>query len=271
MKAIEVKDLSFAYGEKQVLNHLSLDIEQGEFVSILGHNGSGKSTLARLILGLLEPNEGTIKINGLTLEEKNLEAIREVIGMVFQNPDNQFIGCTVSDDIAFGLENLQVPSEKMPQIIKEVSKEVGMEAFLDHEPEKLSGGQKQRVAIAGILAMQLGIVIFDEATSMLDPKGRKLINQLIHKIHQKQNLTVINITHDVEEALLSNRVVVLDEGKIIKSGKPEEIFVDDALLKKTNLVKPYRYQVIDELKKYHINMDASLSLEGIVDRLWELK
>ena len=177
MSLIEVKHLSFSYNkEDNVINDVSFNIEAGKYVSIIGHNGSGKSTMSRLLIGLLEPKEGEIYLFGEKLTKKNVRQIRNKVGIVFQNPDNQFIGSTVRDDIAFGLENHQVPHEKMDDIINEFSEKVNMSKFLDKEPEKLSGGQKQRVAIAGILAMKPEIVVFDEATSMLDPRGKNEIN-----------------------------------------------------------------------------------------------
>ena len=185
-KIIEVKDLVFEYEEgSKTINHISFEINKGEYVAILGHNGSGKSTIAKLLIGLLEKKSGDIKVNGYELNLENLYKVREQVGIVFQNPDNQFIGATVRDDIAFGLENICIPREEMDNLIETYAKKVRMEQFLDHEPTKLSGGQKQRVAIAGILAMSPSIIILDEATSMLDPRGRHEINELVRNLKKK--------------------------------------------------------------------------------------
>ena len=198
MSLIEVKNLDFSYNEtKKVIKNISFDIKKGDYVTIIGHNGSGKSTLARLLIGLLEAKGGSINIDGLELNEENVYKIREKIGIVFQNPDNQFIGSTVRDDIAFGLENHMVPQGDMDDIINKYAKEVGLEEFLDKEPTALSGGQKQRVAIAGVLAMNPDIIIFDEATSMLDPRGKKDIKDIMRKLHGDGSFTIISITHDI--------------------------------------------------------------------------
>ena len=190
MSLIEVKNLDFSYNEtKKVIKNISFDIKKGDYVTIIGHNGSGKSTLARLLIGLLEAKSGSIKIDGLELNEENVYKIREKIGIVFQNPDNQFIGSTVRDDIAFGLENHMIPQGDMDDIINKYAKEVGLEEFLDKEPTALSGGQKQRVAIAGVLAMNPDIIIFDEATSMLDPRGKKDIKDIMRKLHGDGSFT----------------------------------------------------------------------------------
>ena len=186
-KIIEIKNLSFEYREgTKTINNISFDIFEGEYVAILGHNGSGKSTIAKLIIGLLEKLSGSITVNGIELTLENLYKVRDNIGIVFQNPDNQFIGATVRDDIAFGLENNCVPQNQMDEIINNYASKVDMQDFLDHEPTKLSGGQKQRVAIAGILAMNPKIIILDEATSMLDPIGKREINNLVRKLIKKK-------------------------------------------------------------------------------------
>ena len=192
MLAIEIKDISFRYSETvNTLNHVSFSIEKGKFVSIVGHNGSGKSTLAKLLIGLLIPDEGKILVNGEVLDRKSAPKIRQSMALVFQNPDNQFIGVTVEDDIAFGLENRQVEHSKMQGIIEQFAELVDMKEYLKKEPSALSGGQKQRVAIAGALALSPSIIIFDEATSMLDPKGKKNIRQLINKMRKNNNVKKI--------------------------------------------------------------------------------
>ena len=254
MKAIEIKDLTFGYSKKRtILNDLNLEIEEGEYVVLLGHNGSGKSTLAKLIIGLLEANKGTISVNGIILDEKSVYKIRENVGIVFQNPDNQFVGVTVKDDIAFGKRVL------------EVSTIVGMESELERNPEELSGGQKQRVAIASVLAFRPNIIIFDEATSMLDPSGVKEVLETIRSLVGK--ITILSITHNLIEAKDADRVIVLDKGKIVLDGKPEEVFKEKDLLKQANL------DITNSMKISELIDSSSLSDEKkkIVEAaLWEL-
>ena len=225
-KIIEINEVSYTYEENnsKALDCVSFDVYQGEWLSIVGHNGSGKSTLAKILNGLFYPLEGTIKINDLLLEEKNIREIRKTLGMVFQNPDNQFVGSTVEDDVAFGLENNGVSYDEMQTIVKESLESVGMDSFLNQEPHHLSGGQKQRVAIAGVLALHPDIIILDEATAMLDPRGKKEILQLIRSLNKNKNLTIISITHDLEETLKADRVVVMNNGKVFKIGSPKDIF-----------------------------------------------
>jgi energy-coupling factor transport system ATP-binding protein len=213
---IDIKDLSFEYEEgAKTIDHISFKVPKGSYTTILGHNGSGKSTIAKLIIGLLVAKSGTIKVGDLVLSLDTLDDVRRLVGIVFQNPDNQFIGSTVRDDIAFGLENLCVPHDQMEDMIHEYAKKVNMLDFLDHEPTKLSGGQKQRVAIAGILAMHPSIMILDEATSMLDPRGRLEINELVRELNKEEGMTILSITHDIEEAAKSDNVVLLNDGHIV--------------------------------------------------------
>jgi len=253
---IEIKDLDFSYGDNKVFNKLNLNIKQGTYNVILGRNGSGKSTLARILLGLLE-HEGEIKIDNIILNSDNVYNIREKIGIVFQNPDNQFIGSTVKDDIAFGLENHCVEHDLMENIILEFSKKVGMEEFLEKEPSHLSGGQKQRVAIAGVLAMNPSILIFDEATSMLDPKGKREIKELIYKTKKENsNLTILSITHDVEETNFADNIIILNNGKVYKTGTPDEIFNNYEDLLKIGLDVPFYDQLILSLKKKGLNFNC---------------
>jgi len=268
MRAIEIKNLTFSYDKQEkVFNNLSLDIEKGKYCVVLGRNGSGKSTLAKLITGLLTIQEGQIKVDGIEINEKNIYDIRNRIGIVFQNPDNQFIGATVRDDIAFGLENHLVAQDKMDQIINEYAQKVGMDKYLDKEPSNLSGGQKQRVAIAGVLAMTPDIVIFDEATSMLDPKGKKEIKEVILKMRELfKDMTILSITHDVEEALLADEVIVVDNGEIAIQGTPEEVFIKDDLLKKLSLDIPFVYKFKNLLGKNGIEMDT-IDIEKMVKKL----
>ncbi|MGY0189826.1 energy-coupling factor ABC transporter ATP-binding protein [Lactococcus petauri] len=226
-KILEVENLTFKYEEDQeapTLDGVSFAVQAGEWVSIIGQNGSGKSTTARAIDGLLENVSGNIKIDGQILSSENVWALRQKIGMVFQNPDNQFVGATVEDDVAFGMENQGIPREEMILRVDQALKQVNMPEFKGKEPARLSGGQKQRVAIAGIIALRPEIIILDEATSMLDPTGRAEIMRVIREIKAEYNLTVLSITHDLDEATLSDRVLVMRAGKIIKSAKPEELF-----------------------------------------------
>ena len=271
MEIIKVKDVSFSYNEeKKAVDNVSFSIKEGSYTTIIGHNGSGKSTLAKLLIGLLERKEGMIEIANMPLDEEHLYAIREKVGVVFQNPDNQFIGSTVADDIAFGLENHQVPSDKMQALIEEFAKKVGMEDFLQSEPTKLSGGQKQRVAIAGVLAMNLNIIILDEATSMLDPKGKEEINTLIQQLHEKTNLTIVSITHDMEEVSKSDHVIVLDEGKVKLEGKPSTILTKEKALVDSKLDVPFAMKLCKELKKEGIAIKKQITIEGVVDALCQL-
>ena len=248
---IEVKNVTYEY-EKDVeaLNDVSFSINKGEYVTLIGHNGSGKSTLAKLLCYLLEPTSGEILLNGVKEDEKTVSDIRKTIGIVFQNPDNQFIGSTVEDDIAFGLENRNVEYKKMYDLVHEYAKKVHMDAFLNKEPSEISGGQKQRVAIAGILALGLKIIIFDEATSMLDPEGVEDIRKLIFDMKKEdKDLTFISITHDIEEAYYSDRVIILNKGKLFKDGKPEDIFSDCENLTKIGLDIPFVIKVKNSLSK----------------------
>ena len=268
MKAIEVKDLNFSYDDTaQTIDNISFDVEEGSYTCIVGHNGSGKSTCARLIAGLLEKEGGTIMIDGLELNMENLSAIRSRIGIVFQNPDNQFIGSTVRDDIAFGLENHCVPREDMDAIIEENAARVKMTKYLDHEPTHLSGGQKQRVAIAGILAMKPKILIFDEATSMLDPQGKDEIKKVIRGIHDESGLTILSITHDIDEVAGADYVIAMDHGRIAMTGTPHEVFTNEKKLKEIKLDVPFSVKFANELRKYGIDAGSHITMEGVVQEL----
>lgn len=270
MAFIEVKNLVYSYVENiKVLDNLTFNIEKGTYTCIIGHNGSGKSTLAKLLAGLLERKEGDIYIDGLILNEDNIQKIRNKLGIVFQNPDNQFIGSTVRDDIAFGLENKQIPSDKMDDIINQYAKEVGLNEYLDKEPTALSGGQKQRVAIAGVMAMNPEIIIFDEATSMLDPKGKKDIKALINKLHDSKKFTIISITHDIEEILLSDNCIVLNKGKLFAYDKVENILKLGSKLKSINLDLPFDLKVKDAFNNQGIKLKNN-DLKGMANELWQL-
>lgn len=268
MKQIKVKDLIFSYdGEKNAVDKLNFEVRKGEYVSIIGHNGSGKSTLAKLLIGLLEADSGDILVDGEFLKEENVYEIREKIAIVFQNPDNQFIGSTVRDDIAFGLENRLVESSAMDDIINRFSEAVGMADYLDHEPTKLSGGQKQRVAIAGALAMQPDLIILDEATSMLDPKGRKEVNELVDHLHKEDKMTIISITHDIEEVTMSDFVIVLNQGEIAFQGTPYDILLKTQELISLALDVPFSVKFYEAMKALGITLSEPYNLEGMVDEL----
>lgn len=260
MNVIEVKNLKYKYDEKYVIDDISFSLEKGEFVSFLGHNGSGKSTLLKILVGLISPSEGEVYIYGEKLEDKNIDKIREHIGIVFQNPDNQFIGVTVRDDIAFGLENMCVPQKEMDPIIEKYAVKVGMMDYLDKEPSALSGGQKQRVAIADALSMNLDIILFDEATAMLDPQGRKDIVSLIQEMKKaNQDLTIIYVTHHMDEACLSDSIIVFNDGKIALKGTPDEVFFHEKELYDMGLDLPFVKKIEKEFKDN--NLDLSLLKE----------
>ncbi|MBR2578272.1 MAG: energy-coupling factor transporter ATPase [Erysipelotrichaceae bacterium] len=270
MSLIEVKNLTFSYNDTSLaIDNVSLNIEKGSYTAVIGHNGSGKSTLAKLLAGLLEAKSGEIVIDGLLMNEKNIYEIRKKLGIVFQNPDNQFIGSTVRDDIAFSLENRRVPQKDMDPIIDEYAKEVGLSDFLDKEPTALSGGQKQRVAIAGVMAMKPDILIFDEATSMLDPKGKADIKKLISELHDNGRFTIISITHDIEEVLQADDCLVLNKGKVYMHDKPEKVFARPEELRKIDLDIPFNLKVKEALAKNGIRLKNS-DLKGMAKELWQL-
>ena len=271
---IEVKNLKYEYEKDvEVLDDVSFSIQKGEYVTLIGHNGSGKSTLAKLLCYLLEPTSGEISLNGEKEDDKSIAKIRRTIGIVFQNPDNQFIGSTVEDDIAFGLENRNVESKKMYELVREYAKKVHMDAYLNKEPSEISGGQKQRVAIAGILALGLKIVIFDESTSMLDPEGVEDIRKLIFDMKKEdKDLTFISITHDIEEAYGSDRVIILNKGKLYKDGKPEDIFRDSESLTKIGLDIPFVIKIKNKLAEKGIDVPNKInSIDDLAEYICKLK
>lgn len=267
--AIYLKDLSFGYEpNKMNLSHINLDIKKGEYVSVIGHNGSGKSTLAKLIDGILVQNYGDIYIFGIQMRDDNALLLRKKIGLVFQNPDSQFIGATVRDDIAFGLENQCVAPEKMNDIILSCAKKVGMEDYLDSEPSNLSGGQKQRIAIAGAIARNPSILILDEAGAMLDPKGKREIRKIIQE-RRKENpeMTILNITHELEEAYDATKVIVLSEGKLVLEGTPEKVFADDVFLKSIHLDIPFAHKLNKCLKELGLDYGDVKNDEELLEKI----
>ncbi|MCJ0604745.1 energy-coupling factor ABC transporter ATP-binding protein [Enterococcus cecorum] len=269
---IEMKDLTFRYQEEDqipALNKVSLNINQGEWIAIIGHNGSGKSTLAKTINGLLLPESGSIKVNGQEINEKTIWEVRRNVGMVFQNPDNQFVGSTVEDDVAFGLENQGVPREEMLVRVRESLEQVRMAEFMRKEPSRLSGGQKQRIAIAGIVALRPNVIILDEATSMLDPEGRLEVIATVKKIKEENNLTVLSITHDIDEAANANRIFVMKKGELIQEGTPEEIFSQGEKLIELGLDLPFPERLKSALKARGVDVPKEyMTEEGMVDWLW---
>ena len=270
---IEIKNLKFKYNQDQTsytLNNVSFHVKRGEWLSIVGHNGSGKSTTARLIGGLLVADSGQIIVDGQELTEETVWDIRDKIGMVFQNPDNQFVGATVEDDVAFGLENKGLPYKEMVSRVQEALSFVGMMDFKDREPARLSGGQKQRVAIAGIIAMRPSILILDEATSMLDPEGRQELIQYIEDIRQQYGMTVLSITHDLDEVAMSNRVLVLKQGKVESISSPRELFSRGSELVDLGLDIPFSALLTQKLKNQGlIDCEGYLTEKELVEQLWE--
>lgn len=246
---VKLSHIDFRYYGSEVnsLTDVSLEIKEGEWVAIIGPNGSGKSTLAKIMNGLLVPAAGQVTIKDLTIDEETVWEARRSVGMVFQNPDNQFVGSTVEDDVAFGLENNGVPRQEMITRIEEALAEVRMSEFKDKEPARLSGGQKQRVALASILALRPDIIILDEATSMLDPNGRQEVIAAIRKIKERFNLTVISITHDLDEASLADRILMMQGGRLVQDKKPEEIFLMGEQLVEQGLDVPFSQKLKDTL------------------------
>lgn len=269
---IELEDIHYRYHEddaREALAGVSLEIRRGEWLAIIGHNGSGKSTLAKVMNGLIEANTGSVVVNGKTLTAETVFDARRTVGMVFQNPDNQFVGTTVEDDIAFGLENIGLPREEMLERVTKVLDMVKMSEFRTKEPARLSGGQKQRVAIAGVTALEPEVIILDEATSMLDPKGRLEVISTIQKLHKEKKITVISITHDLDEAAQADRVVLMEQGQIQQIGTPKEIFKLGSKLVEKGLDVPFAEKLIEALRERGINVpEEYLDEEGLVEWLW---
>ncbi len=270
---IDVKNLSFRYKESQEyydVKDITFHVKRGEWLSIVGHNGSGKSTTVRLIDGLLEVESGEIVIDGQRLTEENVWNIRRQIGMVFQNPDNQFVGATVEDDVAFGLENQGLSRQEMKKRVEEALDLVGMLDFKKREPARLSGGQKQRVAIAGVVALRPAILILDEATSMLDPEGRRELIETVKGIRKDYDMTVISITHDLEEVAMSDRVLVMKKGEIESTSSPRELFSRNDL-DQIGLDDPFANQLKHSLSQNGYDLPENYLTESeLEDKLWEL-
>ena len=270
---IDVKNLSFRYKESQEyydVKDITFHVKRGEWLSIVGHNGSGKSTTVRLIDGLLEAESGEIVIDGQRLTEENVWNIRRQIGMVFQNPDNQFVGATVEDDVAFGLENQGLSRQEMKKRVEEALDLVGMSNFKKREPARLSGGQKQRVAIAGVVALRPAILILDEATSMLDPEGRRELIETVKGIRKDYDMTVISITHDLEEVAMSDRVLVMKRGEIESTSSPRELFSRNDL-DQIGLDDPFANQLKHSLSQNGYDLPEKYLTESeLEDKLWEL-
>ena len=268
---IDLKNVSFRYDttvDEYQIDSVSFHVKQGEWISIVGHNGSGKSTIVRLIDGLLEPESGEIVIDGIPLTRETVWENRSKIGIVFQNPDNQFVGATVEDDVAFGLENQGIPREEMLQRVEKAIEQVGMSTFKDREPSRLSGGQKQRVAIAGIIALRPQIIILDEATSMLDPEGREELMKVVRTLQNQFQLTVISITHDLAEIALSDRTLVFKKGRLESSMTPRELFSRDDL-NQIGLDKPFSKQLQENLSEIFPLKQDYLTESELLDQLWE--
>ncbi|WP_338653945.1 energy-coupling factor ABC transporter ATP-binding protein [Sporosarcina psychrophila] len=271
---LSMDNVSYSYDSedevaKKAVDGVSFTVQEDEWIAIVGHNGSGKSTLAKLMIGLLFPEEGDVNVFIEKLTENNIWEIRSRMGFVFQNPDNQFVGSTVQDDVAFALENNGVPFEEMVIRVHEALAQVNMSDFLDQEPHHLSGGQKQRVAIAGALALHPKLLIMDEATSMLDPQGRNEVIHLVEELKRKTGLTVISITHDLEEALLADRIIVMNKGKVLTVGTPEQIFARGNELEEIGLDLPFALRVSSLLRENGLDLVGEhMTEEELVNELW---
>lgn len=274
MSLLKAEKVSFSYDKKhKVLKNVSLAVEEGEFVSVIGHNGSGKSTLAKLFNALLIPDQGKITVDGFCSADKDsLFEIRQRVGVVFQNPDNQLVASIVEDDVAFGPENIGVPREEIGERIDFALKSVVMESFKKRSPERLSGGQKQRIAIAGVLALKPKILVLDESTAMLDPKGRKEVLSVVKKLNKEHGVTVIAITHYMEETVDSDRIIILNKGEVALSGTPEEIFSKKEVIKAMGLELPPATAIADKLIENGVKLPQGiLTEERLKEELCKLK
>ncbi|MFG6150684.1 energy-coupling factor ABC transporter ATP-binding protein [Halobacillus sp. B23F22_1] len=271
---IEFRNVSFRYQDDMpwVLKDVNFTIRANEWIAIIGHNGSGKSTIAKLMNGLLFPQEGEIHVNGQLVNQETIWDVRKSVGMVFQNPDNQFVGTTVRDDVAFGMENHGMPRELMIERITESLSAVGMSDYEYHEPHRLSGGQKQRVAIASVLAVSPQYIILDEATAMLDPKGRKEILNTVLDVQNQRNLSLVTITHDLLEVTQADRVMVMNEGEVWLEAEPREVFSRKEQLQKIGLDTPFVTKLAEELKSAGLNLTREpLNHQELLEELWTLR
>ena len=262
---IKVEDVTFSYSDEEdaprTLEHFTISIERGSFTAILGHNGSGKSTLAKLFNGLNRPQEGRVLVDGMdTADEKLNISIHQKVGMVFQNPDNQLVATVVEEDVAFGPENLGLPSEEIRRRVDDALRTVGMYEYKDHAPHKLSGGQKQRVAIAGIIAMEPDCIVLDEPTAMLDPRGRRDVIETIHRLNREKGITILLITHYMDEAAGADRVIVMDKGEVLLDGTPREVFSQVGTIKTAGLDLPQPTELLYRLKQNGIDLP-----DGVID------
>lgn len=267
---VRINNVSFQYDESNLaLKNVNFTIYEGEWLAIVGHNGSGKSTLAKLLNGLHFPSKGTITMSGAEITEDSIWDIRRQIGMVFQNPDNQFVGSTVQDDVAFSLENNGIERDIMVKRVHEALEKVGMDKFFNQEPHNLSGGQKQRVAIAGVVALQPKVIILDEATSMLDPKGREEVLNIVRDLKSEHEMTVISITHDLEEASKADRIIIMNQGEVYREGTPNEIFKMEDELLELGLDVPFAVKMRRALNDKGINISTNtLDEKELVNELW---
>lgn len=274
MSILKVENVSFSYDKlNNAVKNVSLSIDEGEYIAIIGHNGSGKSTLSKLFNGLLKPDEGKIEVDGFsTLEKKDVFEIRKRVGVVFQNPDNQLVASIVEDDVAFGPENLGIDRKEIGERIDFALSSVGMEKYRHSSPTRLSGGQKQRIAIAGVLALKPKILVLDESTAMLDPKGRKEVLDVVKKLNKEQGVTVIAVTHYMDEIIHADRVFVMSGGEVAFSGKPEEIFKHKDKLKSLGLELPFSAYLAQKLIDRGVNLpDGILTKERLAEELCALK
>lgn len=260
---IQLKNVSYTYENDEqnspAVCDVTMDVRRGEFLAVLGHNGSGKSTLAKLFNAILIPTKGQVLVDGMdTADENKVWEIRRKVGMVFQNPDNQIVATIVEDDVAFGPENLGVPPKEIRARVDEALKAVGMYAYRHQEPHKLSGGQKQRVAVAGIIAMRTDCIVFDESTAMIDPQGRREVMDTILRLNRELGITVVLITHFMEEAVQADRVIVMDSGRIAAAGKPETVFADEAFLERTGLELPPAAKLASMLRKSGVDLPKNI-------------
>ncbi|WP_051675922.1 energy-coupling factor transporter ATPase [Ureaplasma canigenitalium] len=270
--AVEFQNVFFGYNEdRTVLKDVSFSINKNEYICIIGHNGSGKSTISKVLTGLLKPQQGTIKLFGIEISAVNLKYLRNNIGIVFQNPDNQFVGITAEDDIAFGLENRKVPQNKMWDIINEAAGALDIQDLLKKESLELSGGQKQRVAIASVLAINPKVIIFDESTSMLDPKGKNELKDLMVSLRDVAQKTVISITHDMEEVVRANRVIVMNDGQVQFIGTPEEVFQDEEKLHQMQLDIPFTLKLSKLLRENGMDVKLTLKNEELINSICHKK